>query len=150
MRFSCFALLTLIGVSWSCAAPAQMRGDLARCRSITDDTRRLECYDGLSAEPDFPRLGKYNSVALQELKAFPLSYRGRFVEVRGWLVPTPDIFELKLDEQDPRPFPVNVESLSRHDRETLVQRCGAGCPALVRGKVGPVAFVTGIVADSIE
>lgn len=150
MRFNRLVLLTLAGVAWSCAAPAQLRGDFARCRSIEDDARRLECYDGLDAAPSFPTLGKYSSVELQELKAYPLSFRGRLVEVRGWLVPTSDIFELKLDEQDASPFPVNVESLSRHDRETLVSACGPGCPALVRGKVGPVAFVTGIIADSVE
>lgn len=150
MRISRFVLLTLIGVSWSCPAPAQLRGDFARCRSIEDDARRLECYDRIGADATPSIRSKYEVVELRELKAFPLSYRGDLVEVRGFLVPTPDIFDLKLDEGDTRPFPVNVESLSRHTLELVTQACGPGCPATVRGKVGPLAFVTGIIADSIE
>jgi hypothetical protein len=39
--------------------------------------------------------------------------------------------------------------LPRHERETFLEKCGSGCDATVQGRVRPVAFTTGIVADAI-
>ena len=48
-----------------------------------------------------------------------------------------------------RPIPVDFDSLARRDREAFLEACGEGCEATVQGRVRPVNFTTGIVADTL-
>lgn len=141
--------LLLIAISLLAAtgiAGAQTRVDIERCRAISDTARRLACYDAI---PLAPSRSKYSAVALDELMDFALSYRGDLVEVSGWIAPGDDIFRLSQDAADERSIPVDVQRLSRQDRQAFLGRCGDGCQATVQGMVSPVNFTTGIVADAL-
>ena len=90
---------------------------------------------------------KYERVDLGEFKKYALSYRGDLVEVTGWVVPAGEILELGFDETDKSPVPIEFGSLSRRDQQDFFAACGEGCEATVQGRVKPVNFTTGIVAD---
>lgn len=130
------------------SAWAQTQEDLARCRIIADDARRLGCYDAIPSSPAAPR-SKYERVALAELKTYALSYRGRLIEVVDWIRPERDFFLLGSDAGDKNPLPVDMRALSREQRESLARLCPSGCRATIQGRVGPVNFVTGIVAETV-
>jgi hypothetical protein len=130
------------------AAHGQTREEMERCRAIEDETRRLACYDAIQLAPSGP-ISKYEAVSLEELKEFALSYRGHLVEVEGWIKLDDRLLLLGVDAGDERPVPVDFELLPRRDREMIVEQCGTGCEATVRGRVRPVNFTTGIVADVI-
>jgi hypothetical protein len=147
MRFFLFACSLAFGVVAG-EAQAQVREEFMRCRAITDDERRLACYDGLNLSTASP-LSKYEATALEDLQSYALSYRGRFVEVTGWIIPEGRFLSLRLSEADKRSLPVDIDRLARSDREGLLEICGEGCEALVQGRVGPVNFTTGIVADAV-
>jgi len=147
MRFVAPMVIVLIGLAWGEAAEAQTLEDMQRCRAISDEARRLNCYDAIELAPG-PR-SKYEKVDLAELKGFALSYRGQLVEVTGWVKPSAELFFLGLDEADARPVPIDFDSLPRRDRQAFLDACGEGCEATVQGRVRPVNFTTGIVADSL-
>jgi hypothetical protein len=127
---------------------AQTREDVLRCRSISDDTRRLACYDAVELTGN-PRR-KYEILDLTELKTFALTYRGDLVEVIGWIKPAEDnLLFLGVDQNDPKPLPIDFETIPRRDREAFLSACGAACEATVQGRVGPVNFTTGLVADTL-
>jgi hypothetical protein len=148
MRFLSVAMLVTLGMAWANSAPAQTREDLERCRAIEHDMRRLACYDAIRLSPGSSR-SKYETVPLDELKSFALSYRGQLVEVTGWLAPGDDLFFLGVDEADDDPIPIDITNMPRQDRQAFLRECGEGCPAEVRGRVSPVNFTTGIVADAL-
>ena len=136
------AILSTGGVS------AQTREDMLRCRSISDEARRLLCYDAVELQ-GAPR-SKYEIVDLAELKNFALSYRGDLVEVAGWAKPGErDLLFLGLDEADLNPMPLDFEQLSRRDRQDFLEACGKGCEAIVQGRVQPLNFTTGIAVDAL-
>jgi hypothetical protein len=138
------ALLVFVAAS----GQAQEAGEIVRCRAIADDDRRLACYDAIATSAGSP-LSKYEVVTLDELKEYALSYRGKLVETTGWLTPGGSYLFLGLDKDDARPMPVDAENLERRARETLLERCGEGCEATIQGRVRPVNFTTGIVADAL-
>ncbi len=148
MRFLTLVLLTLLGALWTAAAGAQTRDEMERCRAIENDERRLACYDAIRLSPGPPR-AKYEPVPLEELKSFALSFRGQLVEVTGWLTPGENFLFLGVDEADERPMPVEFETIPRRERRAFLLECGEGCPAAVQGRVRPVNFTTGIVADAL-
>jgi len=148
MRFLSLITFVALSLAWACAAGAQTREEMERCRAIETDARRLECYDAIRLSPGPPR-SKYEAVPLEELRSFALSYRGQLVEVTGWIKPGRDFLFLGADESDERPIPVDIESMSRRDRQAFLQECGDGCAAAVQGRVRPVNFTTGIVADAL-
>jgi hypothetical protein len=148
MRFLSVITILALGVAWAGAAGAQTREDMERCRAIETDERRLQCYDAIRLSPGAPR-SKYESVPLDELKSFALSYRGQLVEVTGWITPGDDFLFLGLDESDERPMPIDYETMPRQQRQRFLDECGEGCPAAVQGRVRPVNFTTGIVADAL-
>jgi hypothetical protein len=129
------------------AAQSQTREDMLRCRSISDEARRLACYDAVELAGN-PRR-KYEILDLTELKSFALTYRGDLVEVIGWIKPEGDFLFLGVDQADTKPLPIDFESISRRDQEAFLGACGEGCEATVQGRVGPVNFTTGIVADTL-
>jgi hypothetical protein len=92
---------------------------------------------------------KYEAVPLEELSTYRLSYRGRFVEVEGWVVPSGEYLSLGAKPDDSAVMPVEIEALPRRDREAFLEQCASGCAAVVRGRVSPVNFTTGIVADTV-
>jgi hypothetical protein len=136
--------VALIGLG---SAAAQTREDITRCRLIEDGERRLACYDAIRVTPS--AAAKYEAVAIDEMKEYALSYRGRLVEVAGWLTPDGGYLRLGLDAEDARPIPVDAEALTRSKRAAIAELCGAGCQATVFGRVRPVNFTTGVVADDI-
>jgi hypothetical protein len=140
-------LAILLGALICSSADAQTREEIMRCREILDTARRLACYDAIELSGS-PR-SKYEAVDLSELKGFALSYRGHLVEVSGWLRPGGDFLLLGLDETDEHPIPVDANTILRRDREAFLQACGEGCEATVQGRVRPVNFTTGIVADTL-
>jgi hypothetical protein len=115
---------------------------------MADDARRLACYDAIPLTIGGP-ISKYEAVALSDFKAFALSYRGDLVEISGWIVPGRDFFTLGADASDERPIPVEIGQVPRRDREMFLDACGEGCQATVQGRVRPVNFTTGIVADTL-
>lgn len=145
-----FLSAAIIAAGLACAGPlaAQTRDEMERCRAIENDDRRLSCYDAIRLSPGPPR-AKYETVALEELKSFALSYRGQLVEVVGWVTPGDSLMFLGIDEDDERPMPIDDDTLSRRDRRAFLQECGEGCFATVQGRVRPVNFTTGIVADAL-
>lgn len=145
MRFIHLALGFALGVAAADAATAQTREDMLRCRSISDGERRLACYDAVELTGN-PRR-KYEILDLTELKTFALTYRGDLVEVIGWIRPEDDLLFLGVDQADQTPLPVDFEAIDRRDREAFLRACGEGCEATVQGRVGPVNFTTGVVAD---
>ena len=147
MRFP-FALLLIVGLSGVGPVQAQLRNDVLRCRDIEDDSRRLACYDAMSLSTAAPR-SKYEAVPLSELREFALSYRGRLVEVTGWIDVGDRFFSLKSSEADTTALPVDFRSLTRAELQAFREQCAGGCQALVEGRVGPVNFTTGIVADNL-
>ena len=129
------------------SAEAQTREDMLRCRDIADTTRRLACYDAIQLTGS-PR-SKYEVVDLAELKGFVLSYRGHLVEVSGWIKPAGDLLFLGVDENDDSGLPVDFEAIARRELQEFREACGEGCEATVQGRVRPVNFTTGIVADTL-
>jgi hypothetical protein len=149
MRLVRLVMVVLGVVACAYEASAQMRLDVERCRAIADDEMRLRCYDDIRLPGPIVR-AKYEQVDLAELEEFPLSYRGRLVEVTGWLALSRDNLLLKTSSESEASMPIDAESLSRHERQSLLAACGEGCEATVQGKVAPVNFVTGIIADTIS
>ena len=142
-------VLVMLFPLWVSAAAAQTRQDIERCRAIGDDQLRLQCYDAILLPGRLTR-SKYEVVDLAELEGYPLSYRGRLVQVRGWLTPSQDIFTLSTGPDAGDALPIEADNLSRRDREALVAACLEGCQAIVQGKVAPVNFTTGIIADILR
>ena len=147
MRFVYPLIGFILGVGLCGLAAAQTREDMLRCRSISDEARRLDCYDAVELAGN-PRR-KYEILDLTELKSFALTYRGDLVEVIGWIRPANDLLFLGIDEADKTPLPVDFEAIDRRDRDAFLEACGGGCEATVQGRVGPVNFTTGIVADAL-
>lgn len=135
-------------MAWAGGVQAQTREDMERCRAIENDERRLTCYDAIRLSPGPPR-SKYEEVPLEELKSFALSYRGQLVEVTGWLTPGHNFLFLGVDESDEDPIPIDFETMPRRARQAFLDGCGEGCSAAVQGRVRPVNFTTGIVADAL-
>jgi hypothetical protein len=148
MKFFCVVALAVFGLGWASSAPAQTREEMERCRAIENDARRLACYDDIRLSPGPPR-SKYEALPLEELKSYALSYRGQLVEVVGWLTPGEDFLFLGVDETDEHPIPIEFEGIPRRDRREFLDACGEGCDAAVQGRVRPVNFTTGIVADAL-
>ncbi len=146
--FFCVAVLVALGLGWVASAAAQTREEMELCRAIEDDAKRLTCYDDIRLSTGSPR-SKYEAVPLDELKSFALSYRGQLVEVTGWLKPGGSLFFLGVDEKDEHPVPIEFQSVPRQDRQAFLAACGDGCNAAVQGRVRPVNFTTGIVADAL-
>lgn len=149
MRF-CIVSLTLLFLIGANMAEAQTREDLLRCRAVSEDIRRLGCYDRLRLPREASGGGKYESITLEELKGDLLGYRGQLVDVSGRLIIALNRLSLSLADDDPAPVPLDVSAMSRNQRQAVIDACGEGCQAVVRGTVGPVAFTTGIVADSVS
>jgi hypothetical protein len=147
MRLVCLLVPMMLAVSCGVAG-AQTREEMTRCRAIEDEARRLVCYDAIELAPA-SRLSKYEPVELTELKDYALTYRGRFVEVVGWVAPERDYLFLGSEAADDAPMPVEIETLPRRQRDDILEQCGTGCEATVRGRVAPVRFTTGIVADDV-
>ena len=147
MRIPALALI-LLSVCLTGGAHAQQSSEILLCRGILDNNRRLACYDGIPLLSSSP-LSKYETVPLEELKPYALSYRGRLVETSGWLAPGGRYFFLGLGAADPNQLPIDAGNLSRHARESLLERCGSACQVTIQGSVRPVNFTTGIVADSV-
>jgi hypothetical protein len=148
MRFVSSVLAIAFAAAWTTGADAQTRREMEVCRSISDEGRRLACYDAIELLGATRR--KYEILDLSELKSFALSYRGNLVEVGGWIEPGEEgLLFLGVDQADPEPMPVDFEQLSRRDREDFLEACGGGCEATVQGRVRPLNFTTGIVADAL-
>jgi hypothetical protein len=147
MRTVLWVVIAILGLAWPAIGMAQTRQDLERCRSINDSLRRLSCYDGISLSQPPPSRSKYEAVPLAEIQADALSFRGRFVEVTGWISSEGALIQLGSDAGDTRPVPVDIRALDRRQREAFVEQCGQGCDATIQGRVGPVGFTTGIAAD---
>jgi hypothetical protein len=129
-------------------AGAQTHADLARCRAIADDARRLECYDAI--EPLGARtLSKYEVVPLDDFTAFALGYRGRFVELSGRMSLVGDYAMLALEAGDAESVPVEFKNLSRQELRAIREACPETCEATVQGRAAPVRFTTGVVADAV-
>ena len=129
-------------------AAAQTHADLARCRAIADDARRLDCYDAI--EPlGAANLSKYEVVPIEDFRAFALGYRGRFVELRGRMTLADDSATLAIDAQDREAIPIGLENLSRQELRAIQGACPDGCDATVQGRAAPVRFTTGVVADTV-
>jgi hypothetical protein len=143
-------IVVLLAALWAVAAPAQVRREIETCRAIEDDELRLQCYDGIGLPSGGATRPKYERVELAELEEFPLSYRGSLVEVTGWLIPSGDFFLLKTDPEAADALPVEAETLTRQQRQSVLGTCGKGCRAIVQGKVAPVNFSTGIIADTLR
>lgn len=125
MRLIRFALASIC-IASAGTSQAQTREEFERCRAMGDDQRRLACYDAIAVSPASPR-SKYEPVALDELKAYALSFRGRFVETSGWIRPERSYLFLGLDVTDEDPMPVEFEALPRRQRDDILEACGSGC-----------------------
>jgi hypothetical protein len=149
MQVFVWVLFVLLHLASLDAAGAQTREEMERCRAIEDDLRRVACYDAIPlSRATAP--SKYERVPLDELKEFALTYRGQLVEVTGWITPGQgDLLFLGSDEDDGQPVPIDFESLPRQELRSFLDACGGGCDATVQGRVRPVNFTTGIVADAL-
>lgn len=148
MRLHFLGWLALAGGLVAGMAAAQTREDMERCRAILDDSRRLACYDAISIDTGGP-LSKYETVSLEDLLSYALSYRGQLVEVSGWIEPGRDFLFMSTEEGASRSLPIDDRNIGRRDRQAFLDQCGKGCAATVQGRVRPVNFTTGIVADTL-
>jgi hypothetical protein len=142
------ATLGAVALVLAAEAAAQSRQDLERCRAIVDAARRLDCYDAIPLAPA-SAVSKYEVLALQELMEFALTYRGRFVEVQGWLSPGDADYALGIAPQAERTMPIDLGALDRREQQALAAGCAEGCAVTLRGRVGPLAFTTGIHAEAV-
>jgi hypothetical protein len=147
MRFVSLLVLVVLAPGMN-GAHAQSRVEMERCRAIVDEARRLKCYDAIELSTSGPR-SKYERVGLGEFKQYALSYRGDLVEVTGWITPAGELLQLGSDEEDKITVPIEYGSLPRRDQQDFFSTCGEGCEATVQGRVKPVNFTTGIVAEII-
>jgi hypothetical protein len=149
MRIVAWVMLAIAGLILASAGLAQSREEMERCRALEDEARRLSCYDSIPLSR-VTAPSKYERVSLDELKEFRLSYRGQLIEVTGWIAPgDDDLLFLGLDPADADTIPIDFAALPRHDRETFTETCGSGCDATVQGRVRPLNFTTGVVADAL-
>ena len=141
------AMAIMVGV-FAAAGLAQTRDEVLLCRSIAEPMRRLACYDALRLSPAAPA-GKYEPVPLAEFAESPLAYRGRLVAVTGPVTAAAGEFSLEVDGASGKRLPLDLSALPRRVQESVRAACGETCQATVQGRVAPVAFVTGIVADNV-
>jgi hypothetical protein len=148
MQFLPFACILLVSLTGTDIVQAQLRDDVLRCRDVQDEGRRLACYDAISLSTAAPR-SKYEAVPLTDLQAYALSYRGRLVQVTGWVELAGRFLLLKSAAGEAGSLPVDFRNLTRAELQTFQEGCASGCEAIVEGRVGPVNFTTGIVADTL-
>lgn len=133
------------------AAQAQDSAGIARCRSLTINNDRLDCYDKLTLPVSPGGNRSYRAISLTDLKLDRDSLRGQRVEVAGTLVPIGEAALLRSSDTDLSPVFVEVKAVPREQRRVLLDRCGIpGCSVIIRGLVGTVMVQTGIVADSLD
>ena len=141
-----------MAVAVALPARAQEPADIGRCRSVTDNTERLNCYDKLTAlarPGTLPPGGHgYQAISLTDLKLDYDSLRGQGVEVSGTLMLSGEMALLASGATDSSPLLVDLKALPRDQRRALLERCTVpGCAITMRGKVDRVMEQRAIVAD---
>lgn len=141
-----------MAVAVALPAWAQEPADLGRCRSVTDNTERLNCYDKLAASAragTLPPGGHgYQAVSLTDLKLDYDSLRGQGVEVSGNLILSGEMALLGSGATDTSPFLVDLKAVPRDQRRALLEQCTVpGCAVTMRGKVDRMMEQRAIVAD---
>ena len=141
-----------ITVAAALPAWAQEPADIGRCRSVRDDTERLNCYDKLAApaRPDVLPPGRhgYQAISLTDLKLDYDTLRGQGVEVSGNLMLSGEMALLGSGATDTSPFLVDLKAVPRDQRRALLERCMVpGCAVTMHGKVDRMMEQRGIVAD---
>lgn len=110
----------VMAVAVALPAWAQEPADLGRCRSVTDNTERLNCYDKLAATArsgTLPPGGHgYQAVSLTDLKLDYDSLRGKGVEVSGNLILSGKMALLGSGATDTSPFLVDLKAVPRDQR----------------------------------
>lgn len=90
---------------------------------------------------------------LDDLRADIASLDGRRVRVRAVGYYVANLLMIKKGPLDTSPIMVDIASVSREQRRSVIQRCSdisAGCQLTVTGKVEKKSFQTGITAESLE
>ena len=141
-----------VAVAAALPAWAQEPADIGRCRSVTDNTERLNCYDKLAASARTgtppPSGHGYQAVSLTDLKLDYGSLRGQGVEVSGTLMLSGEMALLASGATDSSPLLVDLKAVPRDQRRALLERCMVpGCAVTMRGKVDRVMKQRAIVAD---
>lgn len=140
-------------------APAQVGAQetptIAQCRSTTLDAERLSCYDkAVDGEEQTARAqvqGSYKTISLTDLKLDQANMSGRHIEVAGNLILTGRLGLLGSDYKDSSPLVVDMKAVPREQQRVVLDRCrDYRCTVSVRGTVGQVISMPGIVADVIE
>ena len=159
------ALLTALIGSAACAEPVDPTG-LERCRGITDRLGRLVCFDALAAgktlptatasgastatAPTAPAAPTYRPMTLVDLQVDAAEMRGHRVEVTGVLQQVGEMVMLKDTLFSATGLFVEVTSVPREERRRMLQLCGQGCTAVVRGIGATVMMNPGVKAERVE
>ncbi len=150
------ALTALLLLSLSPGATqAETQTDLAQCRAITGSPDRLACYDKLVDAGEAVPVGKapsgYKTIGMTDLKLDQSRMAGHRIETTGTLNMAGQVGLLGSDKKDSAPLPVDMAAVPREQRRTVLERCSdAGCAVLIRGTVGQVLSMPGLLADTIE
>ena len=90
------------------------------------------------------------TVTLVDLLLNQGSLDGDKVKVPGDLVMVGENAVLRRSDADPSPLFVDIKAVPREQRRRMLQLCGAGCAAEVRGTAGRILGQPGIVAESVD
>jgi hypothetical protein len=102
--------------------------------------------------PDFMVQAKpstYRQIDVDDLKVDKNQMIGRKVSVSGLVQVLGETAMLKSGLMDMSPIFVDISSLPRSDRKTLLSGCNMGCQVSIDGHVGKTMMQTGIIAESI-
>ena len=113
-----------------------------------------EGYNEIKAtglKPEMKEAETYKEIKLINLKQDINAVEGEQIKIQALAEMYNFILMLRQDEMDATPLSVNVNRLSREDRDHLRAECNNGCTLTVYGRVGDVLHdEKGIIADKIE
>ena len=133
------------------AAAQDLPAAISRCRAITDQASRLQCFDAASAtaqRPASPAAGQGDFVAMDfnDLKLDIGHMMKSRVEVKGYLMQMGDQAMLSGERMSMSPMMIDVSHLDRDSRKRILENCGMQCSVTVRGVVEHLVFGPGLQA----
>ena len=126
---------------------------LERCRGTADRLDRLVCFDAIAAgktAPTAPAAPTYRQMTLADLQVDAAELRGHRVEVTGVLQQVGEMVMLKDTLFSATGLFVEITAVPREERRRVLQLCGQGCTAVVRGIGATVMMNPGVKAERVE
>ena len=144
-----FAVIALLGAN---VAVAQA-GDVFTCRKISNDSARLQCYDGLFGMTAGASTGanavKASKMQWSDLQTDYQDLVGQTVTTTGSFTFFGENALLTDDRGGMAAMLVNIEKLPRDQRRALYKSCTMPCTVNITGTVGDVMMQRGLTATSV-